>query len=428
MTSCGPQDGITIEFPQSGVEIRPTDVDLRIRRRHYARGQFEATEEAGKLVDETTVEDPAAVVKVDGEAGHRMYLPEDGISFEKNLHEDTIAHIPLLDARKILDRGSVEKRFTGTDATVDDAVRYIINQPRDPGNVITGYQWVHPDNGRFAVRGDNVPGAEVVGLREPLSTQVEESKISDVEAFGDFDGESPKEALEHILDLFATNWWVEDNGVLYIGIDATRGQVVGTAAGDNELALSRYTVTRSAKTVNAVQLRGPIDIETHTTPGPGGQLGEITEGTGLRLIAEAKASQIDGSLLIKEEEVDIPSPGELERAAKRTLYQEVMDDISGSMEINGLASRNIPAIRELGPGDHIFVDDSIETECNQDVETGMFMVTDVHHRANARRGWDIVVSVTRVLDPGSVETTSVFYDPETDKDYETLEAYRQNIQ
>jgi hypothetical protein len=53
----------------------------------------------------------------------------------------------------------------------------------------------------------------------------------------------------------------------------------------------------------------------------------------------------------------------------------------------------------------------------------MFLVTSIHHRAGPRKGWQISVEVTRIPNPERLRSVSTFYDPQTDRDYESLRTY-----
>lgn len=425
--TCGPVEGISIEVPTTGAEVRPTDIDVREQKRAFARAQFELTEDAGKVIDQNAPEAATVLIKVDNEPTYRMYLPNDAISYETSLENDTIANLSLLDARQVLRRGSIEKSFG--DTTPKDIIDYIISEKDDPDGVIQDYEFLDEQASdlerNLATTGlapESIQGFEIAASRAV-------DGFLDIDHFHDetdysgfnFDGVSPLEAMQEAMEEFAVNWFVEDDGILYIGMNGTRSQVTGTVAGDNELALSRYTVTKESKTTNAVQVRGPVNLDYVKRPP---MLGGGVKGNGLRTIGEAKATALEGSLLIVEEEKRIFDPAKMESVATAQLVQEVMDDYSGSMEINALASENMDAIRALTVGDYIGVGESIETRCNQDVISGLFMVTGIHHRASTRRGWKIRLDVSRVPNLETVETSSVFYDPQEDREYESMEAYR----
>lgn len=425
--ACEDTDDITIEFPATGVEIQPLKTDIREQQRAFARGQFDLTEEAGTLVDENTPEAATALVKFNGRVAYRLYLPHDTLTFETDLENDTIAKMPLLDARQVLRRGSVEKSFG--DTTPQDIVDFIMEEKNDPDDVIVDYEFVTEEISeleRNLATADWAPGF-IQDFEIGASRAVDGflgidhyHEETDYSGF-DFDGVSPLEAMQEAMQEFEVNWWVEDDGVMYIGPHGTRNQMVASAAHENNITLSRYSVTRDAKTTNAVQIRGPVNREYVNPPFHYTQV----RGTGLRTISEAHAENMQGSLLIREEDKRIFNPEELEGVALSALYQEVMDDISGSVDVNGLASTNMDAIVNLAVGDYFGADPSIEEECDEDVVTGLFMITSIHHLSDDRRGWKITLELSRIPDPDAITTRSVYYDPEEDREYESMEAYRE---
>lgn len=441
--TCGPHDGITIELPRHGVEVRPLETDLRMRRRHYSRAQFKLQEEAGRLLARYSESKTLAYIKVDGEPAHRMMIPQDGITFERDLNDTVICNLDLLDARKVLAQGSVEKSFKDVDA--ERIVRYLLEQRHDPEGLIQGYEFVREGDAEITATTSFFFISEPYSLSEAGDDDAEFNPDFDLDPFGlgtrivdhlgwaerlgaytfDFEGETILSAFEEAMNQFGLNWWVEDDGTLYIGPDGSRGQILSSRSGGNEVALSRYTVTTNAKVTNAVQLHATVMQREEVTAEDVQSQNRVAkpEKKSTRAIAEAYAPEITGDLMIKESSQSFDSLAELEDAATRHLYQEVMDDTSGSLEINGLASTNIEGIRDLDVGDYFIAGPGIEDDCNREVITGMFLVTSVHHRAGPRKGWQIGVEVTRIPNPERLRSVSTFYDPQTDRNYESLRTY-----
>lgn len=431
--TCGRDSGITIELPRHGVEVRPKETDLRMKQRHYARGEFVMTEAAGQLVAETHNELTLAFLKIDGEVAHRMVLIGDAVSFNESLEETTVASVSLQDGRKVLATESVEKSFKDVDA--EEVMDYLFDKRRDPENVITGYNFINPGDGEITATTswffesdggilDQEPGQVNLDL-DPfgLGTQiVDHLGFLDEESLGaytfDFEGETVLEAMQQVMDDFELNWWVDNDGVIQIGPEGAKGQAVAKASGDNKIALSRYTVTQDTKTTNAVQVNVPVvninDAQAYSS----------VNVNATQAIAESRAPGIDGSLFIISPDRSFSSLSHLERVASRRLYREVMDDTSGSMVINGLASSDIEALRNLDVGDFFGVEAGVEADCNQNVITGLFMVTSVHHKAGPRKGWEITIEVGRVPNPANLQTNSVLYDALEDKEYDSFAAYQ----
>jgi len=458
MTLCDLSESITLEFLSSGIKIQPYTADIRARRRNYAHGNFELSEEAGELVAEELVDAEPVLVKFGGVPARRMYAPSDAVTFERDLGGFVKAELTLLDARKVMSRGTFSKAWSAV--SFGDAIEYIMNEVDDPEGVITSYGFVSKEDSdevRRRLLGENqaledvqeggskirfsVPGGGgIVTASEEVSTRILrfidqntglDTLSDDVFAGFDFDKVTPLEAMAQVTREFEENWWVEPDGSLYIGTDGTRGQVVGTVAGNNSIALSRYSVTSDANRTNTVQVSGPynatLELDESNT-----WLNAIDAGDKLRakkniqLIAEATDPTIEGSAYAAppSEQKTQTTPEALERGALGLLSQRMMDQNSGSIAVNGLASSNVEGLAKLDIGDHIVIDDTIETRCDKDVLVGPFLVTSVQHRVNDRQGWHIELRVTRVPDYDSIETRSVFYDPTTDTAYEDLEAFQ----
>lgn len=434
--SCSSRDIFSIELPRHDVEVLAKETDLRIRRRHYARASFQLTEEAGKVIERYHENNTLATVNVNQEVGHRMVIPQDGISFEDDLNSNTIANVDLLDARKVLSQESIEKSFK--DVSAEDIVEFLLDRRHDPEGVILDHEFINPGDRNLT---ETTSWFFESGTEdEPPSPNFEENLDLDIDPFGlgtdiagffgvgeelgaytfNFGGETILEAMQEVMNAFGLNWWVENDGTLYIGPDGTQSQLVASRSGHNEIALSRYTVTRAAKTTNAVQLHGSVlsmgDVPRYITR---------QRGKAPKVIAEAVDPNISGTLLIDEVSQPFDSLEDLETISSRRLYQEVMDDTSGSAEINGLASTDVAALRELNVGDYFFAGPGIEADCNEEVVIGLFMITSVQHLSDPRRGWNISIEVSRIPNPAEMQTTSVLYDPLEDKEYEDLSAYSQ---
>lgn len=431
--ACESADVFSIEFPRSGAEVLVQEADVRIERRHYARARFSLTEVAARELDEFHNVNTLAFVNVNQERGHRMVVPQDGITYDTDTGGDTVANVDLLDARQVLAQQSIEKHFKDVD--VRDIVEFLLGERHDPEGVIQGFEFIEEGDEEltattswFFESGPDQPGEGLSGLDlslDPFDMGTGIARFFGVaERLGaytyNFQGETILEAMEEIMGDFGLNWWVSNSGILYIGPDGTNSQLLGSQSGDNAVALSRYTVTESSKTIDTVQLNGsalslddvPVQIRRSNKKAP-------------RIIAEARAENINGTENAIAVNQSFDSLEDLERKAKARLYQELMDDISGSMEVNGLASQDTTALRNLNVGDYFAAGEGIESDCNEDVVTGLFLVTSVHHIMNEREGWNITVELGRIPHPESIVSTSVVYDPLTDKDYDSLQAYLQ---
>lgn len=422
--------GITIELPRHDVEISPISSDIRMRKRNYMHAQFEVSEAAGKLLSEEHTSYTQSRINMQGEPAKRMVMLDDAVTFNRSLDGKTVANVELQDARKVLLNGTVEKSFKDVDA--QEIIEYLLGQYEDPYIVIDGYNFINPGDADITATTswffESEAGADTDELNVDIdpfglgTAIVDTLGFIDAESAGaytfDFNGETVLEAMQEVMDDFGLSWWVDIDGILQIGPDGGSGQAVAKASGDNNIALARYTVTQDTKTTNAVQINVPV-VNINDARAYSSMNVHATQA-----IAESKAPELDGSLHIVSPDRSFASLSQLERVATRTLFREVMEDMSGSMVINGLASSDKEAIRNLDVGDYFVVDNGVEGDCNEDVITGLFMVTSVHHKASPRNGWEITIEVAAIPNPKNLVTNSVLYDATEDKEYESFDAYK----
>lgn len=415
---CGLPNGITLEFPKDDIEVSAYEADIRAQKRNYTVADFRISQTAGELIGRFASDAALVYVNIAGNRVKRMYYPgSNAITYKQSLDSDSVADIQLLDARKVLERGSIENSFSNTEVTA--VVEYIFNNRDDPERIITGLDFV----GRPPSGPDEISGPFDVEILQDLKDQYqglteivpEESIPADYE----FEGASPLASMDAIANDEGLNWWVTLDGTLKFGTDATRGnQLIGTVAHNNDFSISRYTVTSRHDSVNAIQIRSEILYED-----PAASDLNIT-GDSISLIGTARSEEIDGSLKSLGTEHRYRRPRQIERAAVRHLINEVMANSQGTLQINGMHSTQKESIAKMDIGDIIYVDESIGEECKSNVVTGSFIITGVKHQIDPRQGWKTTAEVSRFPSEGSIVTDSVWYDPQTDKRYDTLEQYR----
>lgn len=399
--TCEVPRGITIEFPFSGIEVNPIKVDIRSQKRQHTMAEFILPEDAGLAIGGWVDVWSLAFVKIKGKRSHRLVYPRDGLSFDRKLDDRTRARLELRDPRYILDRTSIDQTYDGDE--LGDMIESLLSMREDPENVIDGFEIVGVDDeehvGAFSLT-DKIMDS-ITGPRIHPSGSI------------DFRG-TLLDALQKVADWVSADWWIGEDGTLYFGEPLAKSQSFTTSAHSRNIVLSRYSVTQEHNTVSRIQLRGNVGV-------PGSTSGAV------EIIATAHNTEEPGSTLVLEEDREIGSLSALEDIAERRLLQESMEDTSGSMTINGKASENDEIIRKLGVGDLVFVNDGVKEECKQDVVTGLFMITDVHHRRTQHSGWEINVDVAKVIDPDDIETESVLYDAQQDKEYGNLDDWLDSV-
>jgi hypothetical protein len=446
MPTCkGDTSRARIEFPAVGVEVFAHEADIRRERRKFAVAEMRISRAAGELIAGKVPDFSVANVYIGDELAHRMMYAGDSLEFETTLSENDVADLVLKDAGKILNRGSITERYGNIQ--LDTIIEDILQKRNDPHDVIVDYEFVSPSDiteglvlsGSIAdvTGGDDSPFfAEVdpdLGGNLTLTRTIDSffgfldehlgTKFTADSYTGfDFENETPLSALNTALNEFELDWWVTNEGVLRIGFDGTAGQIAGIVGGQNQITLNKYAITSDPDQVNAVYVEGPQ--RAIIDRGSSASAADMNTGPVLQMLAEAKDPSREGSLKAIEVERNVQSLQELEEIAIRQLTRETLDQASGSVTINGLASEDKPAVARLDVGDILSIDESVNVRCGRALITGDFLVRGVHQRLNEQRGWIANVEVAQIPDMSEVVSRSVYYDPEKDKEYESLEQYR----
>lgn len=428
--ACQNENSITLFFPNSGIHISTEESDIRAERRSYSVGTFRVPEPAAMLVSEKVPDGSPVEVRVGEHVSRLMMYHGDSLSFERTLHDEDVADIELVDPVRILERGSITKRFS--DVTLDTVIQYIFDQIKDPNNVLHGYRYSEGatgDEDRIAsgLYGELVQGIQTSGI--PYGSEV----TSFMDGVGDVLGEklrdetysgfiftniTPLEAFNRVVKEFEVDYWVDRDGIINIGLQGAIGQIVGVINGTDELKLSRYAVTNDPDKVNSVYVESDGDaLASNRDRGTSGQY------DGLRLMAEATDPTIQGHQQVAETEKSVSGLDKLEDIAVRQLIRVRMEQTNGSIEINATASEGNETLAHLDVGDVLSVGDQVNIACDRDLITGPFLVNGIDHKDNPRQGWTISLDVARIPVLSSIETRTVVYDPKADKKYSDLDQF-----
>lgn len=432
---------IALEFPTTGVEVAPFEADIRRDQRKYAYGNFRMAEPAGDLVAEEVDDWSLVYVWIDDTRGYRFLYRRENLTYKRDLYDQDIVELELLDPAKVLANGTITKNFDT--AYLGDIVDYILKQYDDPDDVITDYEFITSgdrDMYRYAAEDIFVPLeylATLAGEEPPVGQDFFEwlgqRNLSIVDTVDEVLGtnmtggitggfnwerETPLAAFHEVMNEFELDWWVTPDGVLKIGIDGSYGQIIGVAGSHkNNFVISKYGVTSNPDLVSGVLLEGPAIAYRQDNGG--------YEYDVLRAIAEVNDTSADGRRVAASIQKNVESLDELEGMAKRQLTREVMSQASGSLEINGLASERSDVLSMLDVGDVLVLDDSINVSCDRELVTGNYLIQGVQHKHNSREGWIVNVEVASIPDSDNFDVRSVYYDPETDKNYDSMEEYRE---
>jgi hypothetical protein len=432
--TCGLPDGIQINFTTSGVKVRPVSGDIRHKRRNFAAASFTLDENAANIVNRNAEPGEAVNVFINGVRVRRFYYPNDALTFKTDTSGSTIADLLLEDPRYVLQRGNVNKEWGS--ARIDDIVSYVLAQREDPYDVITGYEYLSEEvatarrEESLSLRGNWGPFTEEIN---GFQTAVQNNTQDFLDAFGweaaeenrtyslDFNNITPLEAMRRVTADFETEWFVDPFGTVRIGVDPGYGQVIGAFADYTGVALSEYTVTSAGTRTNNVLIEAPSTVGTIAET----DLRLRRRDNVVKVLAEASDPTVDGETKAFETRRIYHDIENAENAAVRKLVRTRMDEVEGSIQINGLASENKDFVAALDIGDVIYVDESVAGRCESAVASGLLLVNTVNHKISKNAGWTIDLRVSRYLQPSDIQSRSVLYDPLTDKTYSSLEAYRE---
>ena len=435
VTECdGIDRSITIEFPTTGIEVAPHETDLRLDRRKYAHGKFTLTRGAGEFIANNVPDFSKAYIRISDTRAHRMVFFSDGLTFEKDMQGDNVVELELADASKVLKNGTITENFE--EVTLEELIEYIMDQFGDPDNVITGYDPVgstdiqekrdsledESNSNIVSEKLDEFGSALARGLLDKSDEFLGTDYMETIHDGFDWQKVTPLQALSEVMQEFELDWWVTKDGVLKIGIDGTTGQVFASTGTEDNVVIQHYGVTNAPDRVRGVHLEGSYQA----TRGPKrlNLFGDL-EYNKLVGIAETVDFSSNGVVVGNNDiQKGFSSLEELEEITKRQLYREMINQTSGSIGVNGLASSDKDTLAVLDVGDILILDTSLNEKCgDRQIITGPYLIFGIQHKRNPREGWTIDLELTRIPDFSQVKTVSVWYDPEEDKEYESLEEY-----
>lgn len=414
--SCGLPGGLEVHFLDSGVRLEPYGIDSRSEKGMYDYAKVHISKKAGEVVAANTSTGEPVHVLVGGTVHGRYVLPQNSLSIGT---DDT--KMELYDAEKILTSGAISKTFH--QATLDEVVGYIFERVDDPYGVLTDYSLVR-DTGlpEYAVsvkqsvsewffNEDYDPedyGTLLGTVREIETTmlgwldflpliELDKYEISLEEA-------TPAEALDEVAETFGIDYWVDREGVLWVGIPAFRPtEDIGITAGSEgePYALSDYNVTTGDTPVKTVAVRGKT--RWYADRDGGGE----NDGAHLYPQAVVTTDLTEGLVAADPTPLNLQSLAAIEYAAQMRFVNQWTDFKSGNIIINGLASEKQQELATLDVGSLLAITPSVLEKCEDAVQGGLFVVRRVQHTMNRRRGWKVTVEVAGVPETLTVKSNLV---------------------
>jgi hypothetical protein len=441
--ACSLAQGVKVRFLESDAILHVLDLNTRNNNRRYNHAKLTVTKEAGQHLAEVARHNEPVVVSIGDSIEGRYLYSDDSLEIERNN-----AQFTLYDQLKILDRGVISQQFD--EIEVGDVVAYIFNNREDPHDVLTGWDSVTPDLLEQEKQDSEEDIAEAIGgTNSDASRDGWKGVVNDgvgeaarwVGILGkskgmpynkfrgiEFDDISPNEALAKLGDMFSFTSWVDRNGKLWIGQPEsvpTQRHAVSGLTDDKTYAMKEYNVTSGSAKATLVRLNGETGWYGGNMDGtfgaePADRLYPIAEAW----VEDENGDVAEGVTIAPDEPSPIWELSSLEDAARNRLVRESMNYKNGNIIFNGAASENKQELAQMEVGDVIMVADYIENSCNEAVDGGSFIVTEVQHRVSARNGWKVTVQVGSV--PDNIETFGVYYNASDDESYLSLESYKNN--
>ena len=415
--SCGLPGGLEVHFLDSGVRLEPYGIDSRSEKGMYDYAKVHISKKAGEVVAANTSTGEPVHVLVGGTVHGRYVLPQNSLSIGT---DDT--KMELYDAEKILTSGAISKTFH--QATLDEVVGYIFERVDDPYGVLTDYSLVR-DTGlpEYAVSvkqnitewffNEDYDPDEYTGLLGTVR-DIETTMLSWLELLPLIDLDNyeisleeatPKEAMDAVADTFGIEYWVDREGVLWVGIPTFRPTrdigITSDDHGNEPYALSDYNVTLGDTPVKTVVVRGKTRWYKDRN-GSG-------ENDGAHLYPQAIVStELDDGLITADPEpLNLQSLAAIEYAAQTRFVNEWTEYKSGNIILNGLASQKQQELATLDVGSLLAVTPSFLEHCDRPGEGGLFTVRRVQHTINRRRGWKVTVEVAGIPESLTVKSNLV---------------------
>lgn len=425
--TCSLASEAQLHFPVSGVTFGIYEVSTRSQVGKYSHAKIRIRREDGEIIEDKVAVREPAVLQFGDHVQNRYVYQSDSLRLKNDK-----AWLTLYDARKILNYGVLSNKYD--EVTLEDVVSEIASERDDPFNVITGVDF--PDESAIAETeswkeqtveatagsGADSSGGGFLGIVESvyaflLDIGTDALFLRKDKGGFDFDDISPNDALKQVEAEFSVEAWVNEEGILIVGRPQSKPNhrhVIPPNMEDSPYVISDYNITRGVTPVASVHLTG---TQTWKKTGSG-----VFDGNkALYPIGRASIEGQPGGVYAPEEPVRLRSVEAIERAARNKLIELSTSERNGNIVFNGFASSRPERLVTMSVGDTLAVAPNIGQYCSKDVDGGAFVIEEIQHRIDTRNGWKVTVEVGAV--PNNITTSSVWYLPERDEEYRTLESY-----
>lgn len=449
-------------------EFRPITMSLKMGRKKYDFCRLKVDSEIGdKMKPETRNDDgklreykPADVLK-NGEIVRRLMFKPDGVSYGQDF-----THIRLHDLQKSLDSGTIDKRWDTV--KLYEAYNYVLKKAKD--TLINGIQFTVPRDSQIVGIGDSVADylpdtrvKELDGLRAKyvrITNPIQVGKIETSETMKlldsyyavDFDGITPQEAIAELNKKFEVKTWVNNDGILFVGVPEVNSTRHLAAPHDNRIW--RYKdpqISHAREPIKKVAVEGKWVDE----PGLGTSEDAIgwfnnNDGSGVgdvRAIGLAERTDIDYgqefTITNKKAKKDA-----LPQLARFSIREMMKNQNSGTVQIDpNLSGNELSRPIDVRPGDilHIVPDDklfdfhtsttgeigdepdNLSDLCGDFMKNEAYLITEVEHNILDSGEWELFVDLAMWPD-NPIKADMMYFNPTSGEWIDNMNGYNSGIQ
>jgi hypothetical protein len=420
--TCGLYGGIEVKFLKSGLSITPYEVQTRSGEHEFSYTKVDISREDGELISEQAKEYEPVLLKLNGHAQDRYVFRPEAVSLNNNN-----AKLTLYDAKKILERGTVNKHFQNT--SLKDVINHIVRRTQDPNGVITKIVHSHTNtsdiqvNGASRLRQEGIIGDAIKSITTmagaTFGIEVTDTSLK-------FKDMSPIQALNKAASTFSLQTWIDPSGGLHYGLRGANPNSLVLGVEDEDAALKEYNVTIGSGKLAQVILQGRYNYITNDkATGVAQNVAGDTYAYGKAYLVDEDGERVEGRSDKPDQIVSASGPRNVENAARRALVNHYMGRKNGNIVINGGASTEKGELIDLAVGDLLATSAEIEEHCQRKVDTGIFTVQSIQHRLDTRRGWLIDVGVS-AIPAADIDSESWLENPETDKRWDSVDDYAED--
>lgn len=417
---------IKVNFVKSGLSFRPYTLDIRRSKQSgntFDHAQAELKREAGvKIQDKAQSNEPIKIIGTEGgDVLYRGWYRDDAATLGT-----TKSTLKIVDPRKILKTGTVDKEWGRI--TLQKVVEYIVNRRQDPHNVITG---VEIAEGKVDISKLQHPTADFPLLPSfsrdrtyafPKANNALTDLYKETVPWNDGDGnfdfreESPHSALMQVCDTWETEFWVDQDGTLYIGNPARTIDIHGAGRGSKNWYISNWELPNNPEPLKAVVVKGKMDQKG----GVDNNLEELWNVISNKKKFQTRAAagflnndNLSETLVLKGKR-ETADPEVLKNIARRKFLKQHTNGNSGSVRINAMYDNNISQSQycNVDVGDAIMVNNIDTSEDCQDIEEGLYGIYGLKHDISGDSGWEIRLDVNQIItDAKNMQTKFWYFDP-----------------